>query len=37
MEGPDGLDLDNPANLRDLLGQVQQILLDRLLPSGGER
>jgi hypothetical protein len=35
-EGPDGLDLDNPYNLRTLLYQVRQILISRLMPGGGE-
>jgi exonuclease SbcD len=35
-EGPDGLDLDNPDNLRTLLHQVRQILISRLMPGGGE-
>jgi hypothetical protein len=34
-EGPDGLDLDNPDNLRTLLHQVRQILISRLMPGGG--
>ena len=34
-EGPDGLDLDNPDNLRTLLHQVRQMLISRLMPGGG--
>lgn len=36
-EGPEALDLDSPENLRAMLGQAHQMLMDRLLPSGGER
>jgi exonuclease SbcD len=36
-EGPDGLDLDSPHRLRTILNEVQQILTNRLVPSGGER
>jgi len=36
-EGPDGLDFDSPDKLRSVLQQVQQILINRLVPSGGER
>jgi DNA repair protein SbcD/Mre11 len=33
-DGPDGLDLARPDNLRAVLNQVQQILSNRLVPGG---